>query len=394
VLNTYVRNGKVKISFNITDDKNKAFVYAHADKFTKSWCLFREEVAGDVYPVKNYRLIQTNERDTVSNAFAFVLDHSGSMGDFRVLSVQNAISNLLTSDIKAEDGASVIKFDHNVVVDFPLTRDDKVFMSQLKVNGIADFGGNSAVTDAIAKAIEILDAGTDYKNKCLVVLTDGTDNASKTNKDEVISKIKQKEIKLFAIGFGAFADENYLIEMARETGGCYYHIYNTSEFNLVFTDIYKRMKNRYEIEYTPALFGKSLFRMNLCIGNKKIQMLDSINNETAIGNSILVNIKFDPGKTNVKSNFKPEIDKLVKIMTLNKITKFQIQVHTDDAGDAKVNLSLSQKRAEAIKNEIVKKGIDKSRLLAKGFGETMPVADNKTKEGKNLNRRVEFVVIE
>ena len=308
--------------------------------------------------------------------------------------MKNAISNLLTTDRKIEDAAAVIKYDQKVVLEVPLTKDDNVLMSQLKVNGIVDFGGMSAINDALNKAIDVLDAANSYTNKSVVIFTDGIDNASKISQSEVILKAKSKGIKIFAIDFGNNTDPKYMYDIAEQTGGCYYHIYATSEFNSVFVDIYKRMKNAYIFEYSPTLFGRSEFKLVLCNKTKKIEMLDSINNPTVSGNYILVNIKFDTNKSNIKKTDNPEIEKLARIIKAESALKFQIQVHTDDIGDAKANLSLSQKRADAIKNELVKKGIDKTRIIAKGFGESMPIADNKTKEGKSINRRVEFLVVE
>jgi len=394
VLNTEVKNGKVRIFFNITDDRGKAYVYANLDKFDKVWCLAQEKSSTETFPIKNYQIFHSTERDTVANAFAFVLDHSGSMGDLRVLTVQNAISNLLTTDRKLEDAAAVIKYDNRVVLEVPLTKDDKILISQVKVNGIAEYGGASAINDGLSAAIDALDVANAYTNKSVVIFTDGIDNASKMSQSEVIAKAKLKGIKIFAIDFGNNIDPKYMSEIANQTGGCYYHIYGTSEFNQVFTDIYKRIKNVYIFEYTPTIFGSSLFRLELCNKTKKIEMLDSIYNPSVKGNYILVNIKFDSNKSVIKKAHNPEIEKLAGIMKKDPSLKFQLQVHTDDVGDSKANLSLSQKRADAIKNELVKKGIDKTRLTAKGFGESIPIADNKTKEGKSLNRRIEFVVVE
>ncbi|HAI84537.1 MAG TPA: OmpA family protein, partial [Chitinophagaceae bacterium] len=67
-----------------------------------------------------------------------------------------------------------------------------------------------------------------------------------------------------------------------------------------------------------------------------------------------------------------------------------IEGHTDNSGKAALNMKLSQARAEAVKAFITKKGIDASRLTANGYGDTMPVADNKTSAGKAKNRRVEL----
>jgi OOP family OmpA-OmpF porin len=74
-----------------------------------------------------------------------------------------------------------------------------------------------------------------------------------------------------------------------------------------------------------------------------------------------------------------------------KITLLRIEGHTDDVGDAKKNLELSVKRSQTVAKWLVGKGIDCKRLLPVGFGQTKPVADNKTPEGKAQNRRTDFI---
>jgi OOP family OmpA-OmpF porin len=72
----------------------------------------------------------------------------------------------------------------------------------------------------------------------------------------------------------------------------------------------------------------------------------------------------------------------------------EVAGHTDDVGDDKLNLALSQKRAEAVKLYLTDKGVNAKQINAKGYGETKPIADNTTDEGKLKNRRVEFSVLE
>jgi len=394
VINTEVIQGKVRIFFNITDNNGKTYVYANKPKFDKIWCSFSEKLDNKDLPVKNHQIFHSTEKDTVANAFAFVLDHSGSMGDMRVLTVQNALSNFLTNGIKPEDAFAAIKYDNHVVVEVPLTKDENKLMSDFKVNGISEYGGTSAINDAMDKAIDLLDAAGNFANKAVVMFTDGVDNASKISQAEVISKAKSKGIKVFAIDFGAAANADHMSTIAAKTGGCYYHIYSSNEFNMIFTDIYKRMKNVYILEYTPSSFGQSMFRMVLCNNGKKIEMQSPVNYEPSKGYSILVNIKFDNNKSIIKSTYKSEIERLADLMNKFPDLKFEIQGHTENVGSAKNNMSLSQKRADAVKNELIKKGVDKLRLSAKGYGGTVPIADNKTKEGRLLNRRTELVVVE
>jgi OOP family OmpA-OmpF porin len=70
--------------------------------------------------------------------------------------------------------------------------------------------------------------------------------------------------------------------------------------------------------------------------------------------------------------------------------KIEIGGHTDADGHESSNLKLSQRRADTVKNYLVKKGVPASRMTAKGYGELHPVADNKSPEGKAKNRRVEL----
>jgi len=89
------------------------------------------------------------------------------------------------------------------------------------------------------------------------------------------------------------------------------------------------------------------------------------------------------------------LDAVAGIMAGRKnLALVEIQGHTDGAGIAESNRKLSQRRAEAVVKYLVSKGIDKSRLAAKGYGPDVPVADNKTAKGRQLNRRVEFHILD
>ena len=73
--------------------------------------------------------------------------------------------------------------------------------------------------------------------------------------------------------------------------------------------------------------------------------------------------------------------------------RYEISGHTDNVGKDADNLKLSQERAEAVKAYLVKKGIKASRIVAKGYGATRPVAENTTPEGRQKNRRTELLII-
>ncbi len=114
-----------------------------------------------------------------------------------------------------------------------------------------------------------------------------------------------------------------------------------------------------------------------------------------VGQSIrLNNIFFDPGKAILKPESFPELDRVSEFLSNSPQIKIEISGHTDNVGAAATNLKLSQNRAQAVADYVTKKGIEKGRVVAKGYGLSKPVASNATKEGKAQNRRVEFTVLD
>ncbi|WP_375444497.1 OmpA family protein [uncultured Fibrella sp.] len=109
------------------------------------------------------------------------------------------------------------------------------------------------------------------------------------------------------------------------------------------------------------------------------------------GKYISHGINFDVNKAVIKPESMGELNAIMKYLTETPGTKFEIGGHTDADGSDASNLTLSQKRAEAVKTQLVSMGVEAGRLTAKGYGKTKPVADNATFEGKAQNRRVEFV---
>jgi outer membrane protein OmpA-like peptidoglycan-associated protein len=102
-------------------------------------------------------------------------------------------------------------------------------------------------------------------------------------------------------------------------------------------------------------------------------------------------INFDIDKSVIKPESMGTLNMIVNVLKNNTDVKFEIDGHTDNTGEAAHNLTLSQQRADAVKAQLIKMGIDASRLTTKGFGDTKPISDNDTPEGKANNRRVEFV---
>lgn len=113
----------------------------------------------------------------------------------------------------------------------------------------------------------------------------------------------------------------------------------------------------------------------------------------AIGSKIaLRNIFFDVNKATLRVESNAELDRLVKLMQDVPKLKIEISGHTDNTGSATLNETLSQQRAEAVVSYLTQKGIAASRMTAKGYGSSLPIANNNTEDGKQQNRRTEFEI--
>jgi outer membrane protein OmpA-like peptidoglycan-associated protein/tetratricopeptide (TPR) repeat protein len=108
---------------------------------------------------------------------------------------------------------------------------------------------------------------------------------------------------------------------------------------------------------------------------------------------VLNNIFFDVNKFDIKPESQVELDKIVQLLNDNPTVKIQISGHTDNVGKPAENLALSNNRAKTVVSYLINKRIASQRLSYKGFGETQPVADNKTDEGRAKNRRTEMKVV-
>lgn len=107
-------------------------------------------------------------------------------------------------------------------------------------------------------------------------------------------------------------------------------------------------------------------------------------------------IHFDPKSAHIRSDAYPLLNEYVSALQSPALRDAVLVIagHTDSMGSEEANLSLSQERAQAVKDYLIKRGINTNRLIAKGYGEAYPVATNATTVGRELNRRSEFIRID
>jgi outer membrane protein OmpA-like peptidoglycan-associated protein len=107
----------------------------------------------------------------------------------------------------------------------------------------------------------------------------------------------------------------------------------------------------------------------------------------------LNDVLFDNAKSTLRPESSKELNQLAEYLNLKKTLVIEIAGHTDNVGRPEANQKLSEDRANSVRQYLIKKGIAAERLIAKGYGDTVPVEDNSTAAGKQKNRRTEVRIV-
>jgi outer membrane protein OmpA-like peptidoglycan-associated protein len=117
------------------------------------------------------------------------------------------------------------------------------------------------------------------------------------------------------------------------------------------------------------------------------ELLDRMNRDGVVS----LQVHFDTGKATIRPESQAQIDEAATMMKQSSSLRVEIGGHTDNAGAADANLKRSDSRARSVLQALVQRGVGADRMTAKGYGQAVPVADNRTEEGRARNRRVELV---
>lgn len=286
------------------------------------------------------------------------------------------------AEIASLGGENVIHFSHNNSVIVPLM-DKKDYLPDVFTIEFDVFFEKDAPARSDFYAIRFFD---------------GTSNSVKINGKRITPiEIKWNEVKLDKFGgkTALFKDER------KKWQPKWKHValtFNKRSLKLYLDE--ERMLNIPNLGFKPSMFSigghfddrfikmSSIKNIRVNEGGKKLY--DRIIDE---GKFVTRGILFDVNKSTISNESMGTINEIVKLMNEHPDLKFRIEGHTDSDGEESFNQKLSEDRAASVKAILVKLGIDKSRLESKGYGESQPVSDNSTPEGKANNRRVEFIKI-
>lgn len=154
------------------------------------------------------------------------------------------------------------------------------------------------------------------------------------------------------------------------------------------------MKYALTIDKDGYLFYTEFYNMPAIQRDQPIELFIDLE-KIELGNSVVLkNIFFDTDKSDIKDESKQELEKLIDFLSENNSIRIEISGHTDNVGDSKHNMVLSENRAKSVCDFLTNNGIEKSRLTYKGFGDTQPIKQNNTDENRAKNRRTEFKIIQ
>lgn len=382
----------VKLYVNVVDSSGLNYVGART-----MICAVVDSVDGEKRTITKQLVVrEVTEADRIPTAVALVCDNSGSMGDVRARFVQEALSALFTRKLSG-DALAVVRYDDKTSVEVPLSTSPAELNANLRRDGLTGFGGYTAIHTGISAALDHLNtAPSTFTSKAIIVFTDGWENSSKISKDSIIQRAIATKTMICAIDFGENVNDGYMESIARATGGIYTRMYRTSEFQPLFEDVYRRIKNHYVVEIPAEAYGKHTSTVRICWPKDTLVAKVEYDNTPDVGAIAVLGVQFDYDKAVIKKESDMAIRNVVQLMKAFPSMEIELRGHTDNrnsTNDLDYNRKLSDKRAQAVRDAIVARGIDGRRVTAIGFGDTVPIADNNTESGRARNRRTEFVIL-
>jgi len=391
--------------FSRVYDSSGNFVTELAHPYNKSDNKYFSSISeqlGKHYNIRNQDVPEFNVReygaaDSIPISTLIAIDYSGSMD--HVMDVIHDGTEMFMENKFPYDNVGILTYNNKIDIKVPLDSNKARILGRWKNRKDRGFGTYTAVWDALDVALNQFE-GYDKENPRIVVLfSDGDDNYSKTQVADLIEKAQKEDISVYTVAFGYSQDDN-LKSISSQTGGKFYKAYTKEELAAIFKDIMFSLRFYYKITYQPPLYwgyhkAESVVsfpqREEPLYGYGEYDtgdMFDWSKLNSAFERPIL----FDFNKADIKDESIPIIDEIVDALMSKPTIRLEIQGHTDNIGTMEINQMLSERRAQAVLDMLVAKGIETRRLRYRGFGFTQPVAPNDTEENKAKNRRTVFVI--
>jgi hypothetical protein len=397
---------EIKLKAIVTDTAGN-YVKGLAEPYFKGsgspqdyWIELNDSCKSEKSKIQNFTVKEIRQDIAEPFAIHFILDHSPSMTHQKALYLQKVIKSVLYA-VKSNDLVAVTKFTKKMTKEIDFKDSKSVYNDKFKIDGLdGHYGDGTAYFDALKEAIYSFEEVPDSFRKVIISFSDGEDNSSDSDANEIKLLSKEKDVQIYSVAYG-YANE-ISKEIAEYSGGRYYFILSSKEFPYVFRDIYLLLNNYYEITYNPPDCN-DIHQINMGLTFPDINM--EILTDTGyydrsvftpndpVGTKAIVNIEFDYNSSEIKKESYVEIGHIANLMIRNPELNLLITGHTDSDGDEDYNMKLSLERASSVRDMLVDLGINKNRLKIAGKGESEPLLPNDTELHKRKNRRTEFEII-
>jgi outer membrane protein OmpA-like peptidoglycan-associated protein len=200
----------------------------------------------------------------------------------------------------------------------------------------------------------------------------------------------EREVRLMTISIPENKGYN---EMAQLSEGASFNL--GQSFDSILTAVAADITSLYALRY----YSQS----TLAPDSVRIDILRSEDKSPIAGRKLIAleegkrfvfeDLLFQPSQASLATEFVPELERVVRLLHVRPSMTLRIEGHADITGSKEKNQELSNQRAEAVRRYLIQSGIEATRLQTIGYGDSRPIADNSTEEGRKLNRRIEFVIL-
>jgi OOP family OmpA-OmpF porin len=342
--------------------------------------------------------------------FQIIFDASESMddamnGEQRFITAKNFVNSLnqsIPTDLAYNGGLRTFGHDprqskEQTALPYGMTRYSRDGLAG-GLASIKQVGGESPLD------VALLAAGKDLKaaqgNSAIVVVSDGV---KMEGAPAAAAKIKSElgdKLCIYTVWVGTSPEGKKTLEGVAKAGQCGTAVSTAAltdpnKFSAFVAQVFLTDKRAPAPAPAPAPVVKDSDgdgvpdHLDKCPGTPKGRIVDADGCELKL--TLLINFDFD--KSDIKPEFKPELDKAAEFIRMNSNVPYILLAgHTDNIGEDDYNQKLSERRATAVRQALINDyGIDGGKLVARGYGEAQPVADNATDEGRYQNRRVEVI---
>jgi len=349
-------------------------------------------------PILSLDLVSAQNRVPVD--IVFVIDQTSSMRDI----INNVKQNISDFAIRLRQSGfdfrlGLIRFTDVVEWTSPKLTDDvgefEKWVSEIQTVGGGDIKENAleglhsiSKMDlrpiAMRMAVLITDAQCHLKDQ----IGDGVTDFTIPSMGDYLY---EREVRLFTVTPPEFPEYHQLAEL---TEGAFFDL--GQSFDSVLSGVTEDITSLYSLRY--------LSQSTLAPDSVRITILRSDDRSPLANRKLLAmepgrrfvfeDLQFAPNQSALVAEFIPELERVIRLMHVRPNMRISIEGHADSTGTAEANLELSEQRAVAVKRYLEQSGIEPNRIETKGYGSTRPIATNATEAGRQLNRRIEFLILQ